>query len=263
MINPIVFFDSGVGGLPYLVHLRNRYPWENFVYIADSKNFPYGEKSEESLIDIITRTVTGIIKGFNPKVIVVACNTASVTALKQLRESTDIPIVGVVPAIKTASGLTNNNKIGILATNRTVNGSYLQNLIDEFSSDKEVHSVAASDIVTFVEKYFHNTSKQKISEYIREQVIPLKQKGVDSVVLGCTHFIHVAKEIGDALGNHVQIIDSREGVSNQVSRVAILNKDSGIKGQGLFYITKELNDSHNYRSFCLEADLEYKGEIRI
>lgn len=259
-LSPILFFDSGIGGLPYLTHLKKMLPGENFIYVADSKNFPYGDKDEQDLVEIITETVNSVVSKFNPKAVVIACNTASVIALEELRRDRDIPIVGVVPAIKTASSITKNNKIGILATNRTVKGEYLGNLIKEFSIDKDVVKVGASEIVTFVERDYWSSKKDYIIKFIRKSVKDFLTSGVDSVVLGCTHFIHVANEIKEVLGDDVNVIDSRDGVSNQVLRVIELsdNKSDGI---GEFYLTKEINDCRNYRFLCEKADLDFKGEI--
>lgn len=262
MNSPIIFFDSGIGGLPYLVHLRDRIPWENFIYVADSKNFPYGDKSEDLLKKIITETIGNIINEFKPKVIVLACNTASVTALNELRQSTKVPIVGVVPAIKTAASVTKNNKIGILATNRTAGGEYLKNLIKKFSSGKDVYPVGASDIVNFVERDYFSATKESVDSFISRAVSALKEHDVDSVVLGCTHFIHVAGEISVALGNNITVIDSREGVSNQTERVIVQKTDRNMRGFGHFYITKKIDDCRNYRSLCRDSKLEFKGEFR-
>ncbi|QEN05790.1 glutamate racemase [Thiospirochaeta perfilievii] len=260
MDKPIVVFDSGVGGLPYLVHLRNRFSWEDFVYIADNKNFPYGEKTEESLVQIISILVTNIIKRFNPKAIVVACNTASVTSLKYIRELTSIPIIGVVPAVKPASDITRNNKIGVLATKRTVRGQYLQDLINKFSPDKEVVLVGAGDIVNFVETKMYNLEQDEIKEYIRDQVEPFKKSGVDSIVLGCTHFIHVSDEIEEALGSGVKIIDSRDGVTRQVGRVTDIGKVRERVGTSSFFLTNS-RDVDSYIVFCKKHNVEFKGEF--
>lgn len=259
---PILYFDSGIGGLPYLSHLKSILVNEDFIYVADSKNFPYGDKSSEVLLNIILDTVNSLVEKFNPKAVVIACNTASVTALEQLRETIRIPVVGVVPAIKTASLETSNNKIGILATKRTVEGKYLENLINEFSPDKDVYKVGASNIVQFVENEYYNATREYIDDYINNSVEELKKSCVDSVVLGCTHFIHVAEEIKKALGEGVSIIDSREGVSRQVTRVIQRNRDNE-QGKGYFYMTKEVEDSNNYKYLCDQAGLKYKGEILI
>ena len=262
MNNPIVFFDSGIGGLPYLTHLREILPQENLIYIADNKNFPYGEKSKDHLIKIITSITDLIINRFNPKAIVVACNTASVTALNDIRSLSNIPIIGVVPAIKTAASMTKNNKIGVLATKRTVNGEYIKKLITEFSYDKDVYSVGASGIVEFVEKSLFFSSTKSVQKYITESVKELKRIGVDCVVLGCTHFIYVSEEINRALGPQVKVIDSRDGVSNQVKRVLSgVLRDSPNPSYSDFYNTSTQENDRNYLEICRSFKLNFRGEL--
>lgn len=257
----ILFFDSGIGGVPYLSHLRDRLPGEDFIYIADSKNFPYGEKDKNQLISILTTTIGLLIERFNPKIIVIACNTASVTALKDLRSITSIPIVGVVPAIKTAAQQEDSDRIGILATKRTISGEYLQDLINKFSGGKEVVKLGASGIVTFVENDYFNSENHVVRKYIKDSVSHLLNNKVDSVVLGCTHFIHVEKEIKDAFNQKVKIIDSREGVTNQIIRVLNSNLSGKTKGSSCFYQTMMINRVDNYKLLCKKEGLEYKGEL--
>lgn len=257
--SPIAFFDSGIGGLPYLVHLREQLPSEDYIYLADSKNFPYGNRDISDLKEIITSTVQRIINHFQPKCIVIACNTASVTALDELRQITDIPVVGVVPAVKTASQITTNNKIGVLATKRTVEGQYLQKLIDNHSHGKEVFTVGASDIVNFVENELYNASEDDIQAFILNSVEELISNDVDSVVLGCTHFIHVNREISRAFGKNVEVIDSRDGVTRQILRVIDQRGLDSSDGNAFFYTTMEQSDSSSYRGLCRSAGLQFKG----
>ena len=136
--DPIVFIDSGVGGLPYLEKARIYMPGENLVYVADNKNFPYGEKSAGQLKSIILMLIRKIVDKISPKLIVIACNTASVVALSLLREEFGIPFVGVVPAIKPAGEYSENGKIGLLATRKTVEDPYTDTLINEFASSCRV-----------------------------------------------------------------------------------------------------------------------------
>lgn len=261
MNNPIVFFDSGIGGLPYLLDLRNRVPNENYIYIADSKNFPYGEKDTEDLKRLIIEVINQIIIKIKPKVIVIACNTASVTALDHIRSLTEIPIVGVVPAIKTASRITKNNRIGILATKRTVEGIYLKELIKSFSSENDVFLVGASNIVDFVERELYHYSNSEKLDFINNEVSILKKYDVDTVVLGCTHFLHVADEIKKSLGDNVTIVDSREGVSKQILRVITLNSHSEEKGSTSFYLTQTGSKDNNYYKLCDDNNIKFRGEF--
>ena len=121
---PVVVFDSGVGGLPYLQRLREFLPDETFSYVADTANFPYGEKSTAELNDIVHRQMERLIHRIVPKLVVVACNTASVVALSELRAAFGLPFVGVVPAVKPAAETTENKRIGLIATRKTVEDPY-------------------------------------------------------------------------------------------------------------------------------------------
>lgn len=259
---PILFFDSGIGGVPYLTHLREQIKDEKFVYIADSMNFPYGDKDRTELISIVTETIKSLVTKFNPKIIIIACNTASVTALDSVRSILEIPVVGVVPAIKTAAQ-GESSKIGILATRRTVEGDYLKSLINEFSHGKEVIRLGASGIVNFVENNYFNSTYEESVKFIKESVVKFSESRIDSMVLGCTHFIHVEKEIREAFNNSVEIVDSREGVTRQIIRVLKDNIYSGEDSYGEFYLTKEISNIDNYKFLCKREKLKYKGVVAL
>lgn len=259
---PILFFDSGIGGVPYLSHLRKEIKGEKFIYIADSKNFPYGNKNSDDLVEIITTLMKSLVKKFNPKIIIVACNTASVTALSSIRGILNIPIVGVVPAVKTAAE-SKSQKIGILATNRTVQGEYLESLINDFSMGKEVIGLGASGIVNFVENNYFNSSWEDSVKFIKESVTEFNSKKVDSIVLGCTHFIHVEREIREAFNNRVEIIDSREGVTRQILRVLKDNIDESSKPYVDFYLTESIDNVDNYQFLCDREDISFKGVVAL
>ena len=261
MSRPTLFFDSGVGGIPYLDHLRNKFKNENYIYIADNENFPYGEKSKDFLVRIVSEIIKIAIKKFNPKVIIVACNTASVNTLDNLRAITNIPIIGVVPAIKTAALKSKNKRIGILATKRTVEGQYIKDLIMEFCPNYEILLVGATGIVEFVEKKLFNASELAKNSLIKHEVDSLIKYNVDCVVLGCTHFIHVENEIKQILGVDINVIDSRDGVINQAIRVSTYN-NSTKNGVTLFYVTSDnKEDFKRYNYFCNKFSMEYKGEL--
>ncbi|MBN2625604.1 MAG: aspartate/glutamate racemase family protein, partial [Spirochaetales bacterium] len=135
---PVGFLDSGIGGIPYLVKLREKLPRENYIYLADHANFPYGEKSVEQIRASVLQATDRLLTISRPKLIVLACNTASVSALQVLREYVDIPVVGVVPAVKPAASLSGRRTIGVLATESTVNAPYLDGLIEQFARDFRV-----------------------------------------------------------------------------------------------------------------------------
>jgi len=215
---PIAFFDSGLGGVPYYEWAARELPAERFVYLADTRHFPYGEKSPELVREIVIEQIGNLIQATDPKVVVIACNTASVIALDALRAHFTVPILGTVPAIKPAALITRNRKIAVFATERTVKDQYTEQLVRDFAADCVVERVAASQLVGFVERRLFAASPDERSEVVARAVEPLKAAGVDTVVLGCTHFVYLADDISRALGENVRVLDSREGVGRQLIR---------------------------------------------
>ena len=247
--SPILFIDSGIGGLPYLEWLKSRMPEESFVYIADNKNFPFGTKSRKQVLEIMHNTVDKAMKAYSPKAAVIACNTASVISLDALRHSFDIPFIGVVPAVKPAAFLSKNKKIGLMGTSRTIEDSYTEKLIEDFASDCEVFRYAGSDIISFIENELYGAGPDDIKRVLFPAAEYFSSKNVDNVVLGCTHFIFLENEIRDAFGSGVSIIDSREGVGKQIQRV-LIEKDllSTEKGRDFFILTgADSENIENYR----------------
>ena len=144
-------FDSGVGGIPYMTTLMQRAPNANCVYVADTANFPYGEKTHEQVVKCVTDLVGKIISKFAPKVIVVACNTMSVNALEALRENfPDVKFVGTVPAIKLAASISKNRRIGLLATHATCENPYNIELKNKFASDCTLINRADPKLISFI-----------------------------------------------------------------------------------------------------------------
>lgn len=189
------------------------------VYLADTLHFPYGEKTSDQVRSAVVSAIGALIAQVNPKLIVVACNTASVIALAALRRTYDLPFVGVVPAVKPAARISRLRRIGILATSRTVQDTYTERLIHDFASDCSITRVAASELVDFVERRHIGSSDSERREVVARAVAPLKKAGVDSVVLGCTHFVYLSDVVAAELGTDVQVLDSRDGVCRQVVRL--------------------------------------------
>ncbi len=216
---PVVFYDSGVGGLPYLAWVRGRLPGASFVYVADTVNFPLGEKPIEEVKRRVVETIERIIGLFDPVLIVIACNTASVTTLSTLRSKFPVPFVGVVPAIKPAATNSVYRRIGLLATSRTVADLYTENLIEMFAAGCTVVRQAEGHLVEFVEcRYLHSSLDERM-RIITPLAKHFKEERVDSVVLGCTHFLFLKEELARALGPEIRIIDSVEGVGRQTIRL--------------------------------------------
>ncbi len=281
---PIAFFDSGVGGLPYLLNTRKKAPYEHYVYMADRENFPYGERNVEEIKSIVFEGISKLVARVNPKLIVIACNTASVVALSDLRREFTIPFVGVVPAVKPAAATCENGRIVVLATKTTTEGDYLSELIDVYANNCDVVKYPAGGIVELVERRYFNLTIDGRIEYLRGILSGLKNLGARSVVLGCTHFVLIREEIREALGGNVEIIDSTEGVSNQVVRVLkqenLLREPEGIQkflsnshggiyieGEdvkdnfGAFYLTGKPPFEESYLLFAKKYGLNFMGEI--
>ncbi len=248
----VVFFDSGVGGLPYLAAARELLPGVAMHYVADDAGFPYGTKTPRQIEDLLLERMRRIRSRLLPSAIVVACNTASQVGLPALRAAhPDIPFIGTVPAIKPAAASTEAGVVGILATERTVADPYLDDLIARHASDVEVVKLAAQSLVSFVEKRFLGSSEEERGAAVAPFVENLLERGADRIILACTHFLHLERDIGAycaARGfEKARIVDSRHGVTN---RLVQLVEDGTISlhpaetpdGQGLsgrFLLTSE------------------------
>jgi glutamate racemase len=266
---PVAVIDSGIGGLPYLAWLQDHLPSERLVYVADRKSFPYGEKTPEQVRQSVAEVSRQLVEHVDPKLLVVACNTASVLALEHLRNVFPGPVVGVVPAVKTAATVTRNGRIGVLATQRTIDGGYLDDLIARFCPDKQVRGWAAGDIVTVVENDYLHPDPGARSRVLATWAQTLKNDGVDTVVLGCTHFLYVTAELQALLGPTVSLLDNREGVGR---RVQVLLEERAATSSGRtvasqlfftaqpFWASAELaSHERKYRAFAQQFGLEFGG----
>ena len=256
---PVAVLDSGVGGLPYLAWIKDHLPQERLIYVADRKNFPYGEKSAAQVTQAVLETTQVLQDRCQPKLLAVACNTASVVALEALRQTFSFPIVGVVPAVKTAAQVTRNGRIGVLATRQTADSAYLSRLIAEHCPGKTVFRYAASDLVDLVESDFRPESPEK-SQILDHWVRQLQEADVDTVVLACTHFLHVEEYLKNALPPTFQLVDSRDGVGRRTKDLLEtlgLLAEPAVSGQNLdksdlFYFTASAQWSTELRQTLLE-----------
>lgn len=217
---PIGIFDSGVGGLSVAREIRRLLPAEDLLYFADSAYCPYGTKKPE---DIFARSVS--VSRFlihnGAKMLVVACNTASVAGLDRLREIFDVPIVGMEPAVKPAAEATRNACVGVLATGVTLTGDRFSTLLKKFASDINVVTQPCPGLVELVESGKLNGPETE--ELLNKYLHPLLSQGVDTVVLGCTHYPFLRKAIQEKSGAGITIIDTGEAVARQVVRVLSAN----------------------------------------
>ncbi len=241
--NPTVLvFDSGVGGLSVYREIREKLPDAHYIYVFDNEAFPYGEKSQEFIIDRVVRIVSTVAEKHDLATIVIACNTASTVSLPALRAKfTDIPIVGVVPAIKPAAKLTCNGVVGLLATRATVKRPYTHELIERFATDCKVHSLGSAELVELAERKLHGEAVSL--DALRKILTPwLKMKEPpDTVVLGCTHFPLLADELLSVLPDGTRIIDSGAAIARRTAWLVV--NQAKIKG------TNEISFA-----YCLKED---------
>jgi glutamate racemase len=215
-------FDSGVGGLSVLRHLRKEYPQENLVYFADQAHVPYGS---QNIADIqkYSEEITRFLLDRGAKVIVVACNTASAAALNYLRESfPNVPIVGMEPAVKPAALITKTGKVGVLATPATFASPRYSSLMIRFAEEIMVFEDPCVGLVDLIEQ--GRLEAVETAGLLRDVLQPMLQDGVDTLVLGCTHYplvLPLINEVVAANSNNasVTIIDPAPAVARQVDRV--------------------------------------------
>lgn len=262
---PVAVLDSGIGGLPYLSWLQTHLPLETLIYVADAANFPYGEKTPDQVRAAVVALARALVERYDPKLLLVACNTASVLALEALRAVLTIPVVGVVPAVKSGAAL-GEGTLAVLATPRTVENDYWENLVREFAPDRRVKGYAAPDLVTLVEEGAEVAAKERLlGSWARR----LRDDGVDTVVLGCTHYLHLAEDLRRHLGPSVHLVDSRDGVGRRVGQVledrGLLAASRGGVDRFHFSARTDWSAAHvasleeRYRGWAARFSLEYAG----
>lgn len=213
---PIGVFDSGVGGTSIWREVKNLLPNEDIIYLADSKNAPYGPKGKEEIIKLSKKNTDFLIsKGC--KLVIVACNTATTNAIKVLRNSYSIPFIGIEPAIKSASLLTKTNKIGILATKGTLSSELFEETSHNIDKSIKIIEQNGEGIVELIENGKLN-SKEMLN-LLKNYLSPMLQEGIDALVLGCTHYPYLIPQLRKIVGEKILIVDSGEAVARQTKSV--------------------------------------------
>ena len=262
------FIDSGTGGIPYLVRLKELCPSAKCIYVGDTKNFPYGEKSHEEVIECVLSLVKSIRERCNPRVIVMACNTMSVNALDEVRTANpDIKVVGTVPAIKLASTVSKKRRIGLLATNSTINNPYNKELKNAFAFDCELIPRGDPDLISYVEHRYFRATREETKNAIKPAVDFFKENNCDVIILGCTHFLNMADEIQEVAGSDIYVVDSREGVVKHALDVAEYKIDENNKEtnyeKDILYVTgfSDKDDENEYNIITSKYGLIFSGKL--
>lgn len=233
--HPIVLFDSGVGGTSILKEIVALLPHENFIYLADSKNAPYGIRTPEEILELSLKN-TELAIGMKAKIIVIACNTATTNAISQLRSLYPQPFVGIEPAIKPAALNSEVKTIGVLATKGTLSSELFKQTSEMFAHGIDVIEVVGKGIVEAVEGGW--SSDETFLEQLKVQLQPFIKEGIDYLVLGCTHFPYIIPQLKQLLPANVKIIDSGRAVAKQTQAILEKNKlknSSNIQGKVEIY----------------------------
>ncbi|MDX1803394.1 MAG: glutamate racemase [Alcanivorax sp.] len=211
----IGIFDSGIGGLPIAREIRRLLPHEDIVYLADTVHAPYGEKSDRYILERAFAVTEFLIRQ-QAKAIVVACNTATTTCIRALRERYDLPFIGVEPGIKPAVLNSMSGVVGVLATPKTlVTRSFLE-LAGKVAGNVKMEVMPCPELVRQVESLQLDYAQAR--EVVAQYVQPLLAKGADTIVLGCTHYVHLKAVIAEVAGPHVAIISTEEAVARETRR---------------------------------------------
>lgn len=230
---PIGIFDSGIGGTSIWAAIHQLLPNEKTIYLADSKNAPYGQKSKAEIIALSIKNVEFLLK-MDCKLIVVACNTATTNAIQELRAKYAVPIIGIEPAIKPAATNSKTQTIGILATQGTLNSELFHKTTEKYHNTKIIEQVGHG-LVQLIEN--GNINSLEMTQLLHSYLTPMIQANIDYLVLGCSHYPYLIPKIKEILPAHIQIIDSGEAVAKQTRNV--LQEKVGFasneKSETLFY----------------------------
>ncbi len=236
--NPIGFFDSGIGGLTVVKAVSKLLPNENIVYFGDTARVPYGGKSNDTVVDYTIQAANFLLRK-NIKLLVVACNTASSVALKELRRFLTIPVIGMIePGAKMALHETSAGKIGVIGTRSTINNKAYSNELKKLNPKLKVYEKACPLFVPLAEEGWldHKATELIAKEYLTE----LKEKEIDTLVLACTHYPILSDVIRKAIGKKVKLVDSGSPAAKLVEEY--------LNGRGLRNISNQLGKNEFYVS---------------
>src|SRR5215207_3950181 len=236
-------FDSGVGGISVLRAIREQMQEESIIYFGDQKHIPYGPRPMEQIRNF-SEAITKFLLAQDAKIIVVACNTASAAALKDLREKfPDVQFVGMEPAVKPAAERTQTGRVGVLATPATFQGALYASVVERFANGVELFQSTCPGLVQEIEQ--GNLNGEETRRILEEALRPMLEKNIDTVVLGCTHYPFVIPLIEEIVGESVRVIDPAPAVARQIERLLRargIRSSSGTRGNIKFYTSGDADD---------------------
>ena len=259
---PIGVFDSGLGGLTAVRQLRRIMPSENIIYFGDTSRVPYGNRSRDTILKY-AREDTRFLRTFGPKAIVIACGTVSSNCLETLQEESDIPSTGVVePAVHRAAALTKNRRVGVAATRATVSSGAFARVFRRIAPEVEVISLPCPLFVPLVEEGRCRPGDVVIETVAEEYLSPLRDRGVDTLVLGCTHYPLLTEVIARTMGEGVALVDvgaesARACRDLLTARGALADREAGTSG---YYTSDRAENFQRLASLFLGEDAA--GEVQ-
>ena len=255
---PIGVFDSGLGGLTAVRQLRAQLPSENIIYFGDTSRVPYGNRGRDTIVKYARQDMAFLL-GFDPKIVVVACGTVSSNCLPLLQEEGGIPVIGVVePAVQRAAALSRNRRVGLIATRASVNSGAYERAFRRAAPEAEVFSQACPLFVPLVEEGRCRVGDRLIELAAEEYLPPLREAGVDTLVLGCTHYPLLAEVISQAMGPDVTLVDA--GAEAAKSCQALLEARDALAdpeqaGAAAYYTSDRAEDFQRLASLFLGEDV--------
>lgn len=255
---PIGIFDSGVGGLTIALEIMRKLPNENIVYFGDTARVPYGTKSKETIIHY-SRQIVKFLKEKNVKAIVVACNTASAFALDTIEKELDIPIIGVVkPGAKASTQITESKKVGVIGTEGTIKSKIYSEYIKTLDPEIEVIGSACPLFVPLVEEgWTHDMITEEVAERYLEE---MKASGVDSLILGCTHYPLLRTLLKKVLGDSITLVNPAYETALSLDELLRENDiaSDGDKGTFDIYVS---DDPEKFKKFAKKSMKEYADRV--
>ncbi|GLU42620.1 glutamate racemase [Allomuricauda sp. NBRC 101325] len=241
MVKPIGVFDSGVGGTSIWKEVAKMLPLESTIYLADSANAPYGEKSKEEILQLSIKN-TEFLLNRGCKLIVVACNTATTNAIDYLRDNYSVPFIGIEPAIKPAALQTKTKKVGVLATKGTLSSSLFHNTSKLYAEGITVLEQEGKGLVKLIES--GDIESDEMKTLLKQFLDPMLEQDIDCLVLGCTHYPYLIPVLKQLLPPNITIIDSGEAVARQTKAVlehnSLLAQENNVPTH-IFYSNKEID----------------------
>jgi glutamate racemase len=251
---PIGMFDSGFGGLTVARSVIDLLPSEDLVYIGDTARYPYGPKPASEVRSYAIELATSLVRDFNAKLIIVACNTAASVALGELQSLLSVPVIGVVePGAQALVEATTNNRVAVIGTVGTIaSGAYesaVAGASHKILREVSLTATACPGFVEFVER--DETSGQAVTKLAEKLLAPIQKAGVDALLLGCTHYPYLSAVISEVMGSGVKLINSADATASEVRDVLIKNNISRS-------VDDEVKSSHEFYS---SGDVQHFAEL--